>query len=94
MPKEGLTVHEWISRLRKYAQKEFQFTRGQNPPKNSKWYQKKVLIDKCPKHCSLSGKDLFGKPVQCICGFHAAETITKVCIANSSYIYICIIKMS
>ena len=58
MPKTGLSSSEWEDRLISYANKTFTFHHGQRPPSGSSIAKKILLIEKCPAHLTLGGKDL------------------------------------
>lgn len=68
MPKVGLTDSEWKRRLKLFAEGHFDFGRGNNPPRNSKWARSIDQIRKCPvQHAKV---DLFGNLNKCSCGYH------------------------
>ena len=70
MAKRGLPHAEWLERIKDFAAGKFEFKRGNHPPANSPW---RIIIDKiskCPMHKAVKGKDFFGKPVECLCGYH------------------------
>ena len=70
MAKRGLQHAEWVKRINDFAAGKFKFKRGNHPPSNSPW---RIIIDKiskCPMHKAVKGKDFFGKPVECLCGYH------------------------
>ena len=53
----------------------FNFGRGHRPPKNSRWANELVKIEKCPKHFNLArgAKDAMGRINQCSCGYHVSQ---------------------
>ena len=71
MPKTGLTDREWKERLGSFAAGKFQFGRGQRPPKKSKRALQLLAVESCPKHRSSQKMDVFGRIVECKCGFHS-----------------------
>ena len=73
MPKTGLEKKEWQNRLKMYANGKFAFQRGQRPPANSAWAREISMIETCPRHKSVTGIDLFKKPILCVCGYHSAK---------------------
>ena len=76
MPKEGLSVSQWMDRLRNFASGTFQFERGQRPPLGSDWAAKFKNVEDCPRHKSLSCRNLFGAKIDCVCGYHKLEKVS------------------
>ena len=70
MPKTGLNSAEWQERLSSFANGNFQFGRGQKPPKGSRWAKVLEAIVQCPKHCNASYVDIQGRQIACQCGYH------------------------
>lgn len=70
MPKTGLPTSIWHQRVQQYAKHQYKFGRGERPPKSSVWSRVLDKIDKCPRHQSDSGLNLFGQAIECICGYH------------------------
>ena len=44
MPKQGPSTAEWTKRLCQYAAKEYTFTLGQHPSKNTRWGKEKDKV--------------------------------------------------
>ena len=73
MPKEGPSKSEWRARLTLYANKEFEFAKGQHPSKQSFWGKEKEKIDACALSKTGSGKDLFGNNLVYSCKYHTVK---------------------
>ena len=76
MPKKGPSPLEWRQRLQKYAQGEFQFQRGQRPPKGSVWAFSLEKIEKCPRQNNASLMDPLGRCIECNCGYHRPVAVS------------------
>lgn len=77
MPKEGLSNKEWQERLQKFAAKTYTFRTGSHPKKKERKLELQ-RVEKCPLQRSLQKIDIFGKPLQCECGYHVAKVIKRL----------------
>ena len=78
MPKEGLSDDQWHKRLKAYAAGTFQFGRGQRPSKGTSRAQTVEKLEKCPRHRNRCVMDVFGRPITCVCGYHASSNTVRV----------------
>ena len=72
MTKTGKSDSYWRDLCIKYAQDQYRFSTGKRPGAK-KWKKALENIDACPLQSHSGSKDLFGRSLQCSCGFH------KVC---------------
>eukprot|EP00794_Sanderia_malayensis_P013281 gene13281-14650_t len=74
----GLNTQKWRARIRAYDNGNFKFGQGQWPPKGNKWHKELCRVDACPRKAKFH-KDIFGRVVTCVCGYHAScwETRTS-----------------
>ncbi len=63
--------------VNQYVSGAFQFGRGQRPPKNSLWAKRFAKIDACPLKSSKGGTDVFGRQLECHCGYHKPQVKVK-----------------
>ncbi|KAK0155426.1 hypothetical protein N1851_002228 [Merluccius polli] len=69
MTKTGKPDSYWRDICIKYAQGKYQFSTGKRPGAK-KWKKALEKIDACPLQSHSATKDLFGRSLQCSCGFH------------------------
>ncbi|XP_051810015.1 uncharacterized protein LOC110962542 isoform X2 [Acanthochromis polyacanthus] len=67
MTKTGKPDSYWRDICSKYAQGQYHFSTGKRPG-SKKWKKALENIDACPLQSHT--KDLFGRSLQCTCGFH------------------------
>ncbi|KAL2087206.1 hypothetical protein ACEWY4_018265 [Coilia grayii] len=76
MTKTGKPDSYWRDLCFKYANGQFHFSTGKRPGAK-KWKKALERIDSCPLHTSHT-KDLFGRSLQCSCGFHKISEVGGV----------------
>ncbi|KAK0152989.1 hypothetical protein N1851_005364 [Merluccius polli] len=69
MTKTGKPDSYWRDICTKYAQGQYHFSTGKRPGAK-KWKKALEKIDACPLQSQGATKDLFGRSLQCSCGFH------------------------
>ncbi|XP_030193755.1 uncharacterized protein LOC115529286 [Gadus morhua] len=73
MTKTGKPDSYWRDLCIKYAQGLYRFSTGKRPGAK-KWKKALENIDACPLQSHSGSKDLFGRSLQCSCGFHKVSS--------------------
>jgi len=84
MPNKGPSDAEWRERIRKFAAGEFNFQRGQRPSKDSVWGCKIEIVSRCPLQLNRTGKDVFGRTLNCNCGYHNTPSTSSTSSTSTS----------
>ncbi|CAL8387554.1 unnamed protein product, partial [Gadus morhua 'NCC'] len=66
----------WRDLCIKYAQGQYRFSTGKRPGAK-KWKKALESIDACPLQSHSASKDLFGRSLQCSCGFHKPADLSS-----------------
>lgn len=79
VPKEGLTDAQWRGIMILYAKGRHRFAPGTHPRKRQ-WVATLDRIKKCPMtpktfNAPVNYRDMFGKKINCTCGYHAVSNI-------------------
>ncbi len=76
MPKIAKTNAEWRKVIREHARGTFKFSTGEKPRPGTYGYTELNKLQKCPLYSNPGAKDLTGKRINCVCGYHAINPQT------------------